>query len=281
MPEKPRVGLLLEHPAAQENQKSVFDHPMWRSFAEEELMGEVSFEMNGRRTILGGNLNLWYLEGATMGALTPRTSGCSVWPMEMVAHVAGALRSWTGLRHREGLLASLTRRLVEGDVDPVRLAKFDVSGWKLHLQRDHLPYRRDCRVCVARASGRPHRKVSHPSAYSLAVDTAGPFRSMGAGGFKYLLVGCYRFPKLPGIGDHQHLEAEEGDPGRAPDDGGDWIFEDEAVDREVDAPAEGDAEAPLGDDEPAKEEHPWTERLRASKSWRGPWSSPQCISFGR
>ena len=84
-------------------------------------MGEVSFEMNGRRTILGGNLNLWHLEGATMGALTPRTSGCSVWPMEMVAHVAGALRSWTGLRQSEGLLASVTRRLVEGDVDPARL----------------------------------------------------------------------------------------------------------------------------------------------------------------
>ena len=158
-----------------------------------------------------------------MGALAPRTPGCSVWPMEMVAHIAGALHSWTGLRHSEGLLASSTRRIVEDEIDPARLAKFDVSGWKLHLQRDHLPYRRHCRICVERASGRPHRKVSHPSAYSLVVDTAGPFRNVGAGGFKYVMVGCFRFPKLPGFGErkHQHSEAAEGDHGRVTDDGGD------------------------------------------------------------
>ena len=104
------------------------------------------------------------------------------------------------------------------------LAKFKVGEWKLHLQNDHLPYRRDCRVCVERASGRPHRRISHPSAYSLAVDLAGPFRSVGAGGYKYLMVGCYRFPRLSGGAKAE----EEGEKvsAAAPDDGGDWILSD-------------------------------------------------------
>ena len=69
MPVKPHVGFLLEHPVAGKGQTSVFDHPMWKHFAEEELMGEISFEMNGRNTTLGGNLDLWHLEGASMGVV--------------------------------------------------------------------------------------------------------------------------------------------------------------------------------------------------------------------
>ena len=163
--------------------------------------------------------------------------------------MAGAVRNWTGLRHSEELLASLTRRRLGREEETAHLAKFDIGEWKLHLQRDHLPYRRDCRVCVERASGRPHRKISHPSAYSLAVDTAGPFRCLGEGGYKYLMVGCYRFPKLAGIGEKKELvevpgEAKE----RVPDDGEDWILDGEPVAPELEAP-EGEEAAVLPEEE--------------------------------
>ncbi|CAE7397602.1 GIP [Symbiodinium sp. CCMP2592] len=270
MPLKPHVGLMLEHPAAQEGQRSIFDHLLWKSFAEEELMGEVKIVMNGRKTVLGSNLNLWHLEGASFGALTPGTPGCSVWPMELVAHVAGALRSWAGLRHREGLLASLTRRLQSPEDAKGGLAKFDVGEWKLHLQRDHLPYRRDCRVCIERASGKPHRKVTHPSAYSLAVDAAGPFRVRGAGGYKYLMVGCYRFPKMAGIGEKKEPAVPDGEIAPGPDDGGDWISDGDPVVPGIGDPMEeGMADVGLEEAKP-EEEHSLDKEVEALRELAKP-----------
>ena len=228
-PVKPHVAFLLEHPGGGERDRGSFFHsPMWKSFSEEELMGEVCCRMNGRPVVLGGNLDLGHLNGASLGALSPGDQWSSVWPMEFVVELAGALQSWKGLRNYEGVLASLIKTVPHEDAEAVlgQLCKFDAASWKLHLQRDHLPYRRDCRVCVERASGRPHRKISHPSAYSLAVDLAGPFRVTGAGGYKYLMVGCYRFPKLPGIMDVAGEDKEEV-AAPVPEDGKDWIITDE------------------------------------------------------
>ena len=238
-PLKPHVGLLIEHPAAEENKESFFDQRAWKDFAHEEMMGEVSCVLNGRPAVLGGNLDLWHLQDTSLGALEAGDPAGSVWPMEFVAHVAGALRSWKGLRNREGLLASLVKRveLASSDVPP-SLCKFNVKEWKLHLQQDHLPYRRDCRVCIERASGKPHRKVAHPSAYSLAVDLAGPFRKDGAGGYKYLMVGCYRFPKLEGVPTTKEGEDLPA-PKSAPDDGADWILDEEEIAIAVDPSERG------------------------------------------
>ena len=228
-PVKPHVAFMLEHPGGGErDQGSFFQSPMWRSFSEEELMGEVCCRMNGRPVVLGGNLDLGHLNGVSFGALSPGDQWSSVWPMEFVVDLAGALQSWKGLRNYEGVLASLVKAIPPEDAEAAldQLCKFDAASWKLHLQRDHLPYRRDCRVCVERASGRPHRKIPHPTAYSLAVDLAGPFRVTGAGGYKYLMVGCYRFPKLPGIADVAVEDKEEA-AGPVPEDGKDWIMIDD------------------------------------------------------
>ena len=232
-PVKPHVGFLLEHPAAQEGKESFFDLPVWKTFSEDQLMTEVLVTMNGRPTILGGNLDLWDLRDESVGALEAKDPGGSVWPLELVAHLAGVLRSWTGLRSRESLLAALTQRTPALE-EPATLCKFNKEEWKLHLQRDHLPYRRDCRVCIERASGKPHRRVTYPTAYSMAVDLAGPFRNAGVGGYKYLMVGCYRFPRLPGLPNtEEHKEVEA--PAVLPGDGGDWLLADgeENIDLEV------------------------------------------------
>ena len=217
--QKPHVGFLLEHPdgGGREDRFSFFETPLWKAFSLEALMGEIRFSMNGRPTVLGGNLDLWHLEGKEIGALSPRDPTGSMWPMELVANVAHALKAWVGLRRRESLLSSLIkgswmRFMEQAHQDPPpcdspgraaeqlgpQLCRFDVAEWRLHLQRDHLPYRRDCRICVERSTGEPHRKVEHPTAYSLSIDTAGPFRAKGRAGHNYLLVACYRFPRLPG-----------------------------------------------------------------------------------
>ena len=208
---KPHVGFLLEHPTStEEATQTFFSSSTWRTFAQEELMGETRCVINGRSTILGGNLDLWHLRDGRFGALEAKDAYSSVWPMELVAHVAGALRSWKGLRNREGLLASLVRVAPRTGEEKVGgLAKFNAEEWRLHLQRDHLPYRRDCRVCVERSTGKPHKRISHPSAYVLSIDTAGPFRHKAMGGYQYLLVACYRFPQLPGVKGED--EASKGD----------------------------------------------------------------------
>ncbi|CAE7778026.1 unnamed protein product [Symbiodinium sp. CCMP2592] len=220
---KPHVGFLLEHPGDPEDGRTaLFQTPLWKMFALDNMMGEVPLWMNEKKVVLGGNLDLWHLRDLKVGS-DARLG--SVWPLELVAHMAFAIRAWVGLRNHEGLLSSLRRSSWLDEGDPKELNKFDVKDWKLHLQRDHLPYRKDCRTCIERASGRPHRRITHPSAYCLSIDTAGPFRNTGAGGYKYLLVGCYRHPKLPGTKPEEEPvefpKPEEVEP--RPDDGEDWL----------------------------------------------------------
>ena len=263
---KPHVGFMLEHPdgGCRDDRISFFSTALWRTFSLEALMGEVRCSMNGRPTVLGGNLDLWHLDGMKLGAFPPGDPLGSIWPMELVANVAHASRAWVGLRRRESLLSSLTRsswmdfmeRAHEGPLpqgrqpDPAEepglsLCRFDVDEWRLHLQRDHLPYRRDCRVCVERSTGKPHRRVEHPTAYSLSIDTAGPFRTKGLDGHKYWLVACYRFPRLPGTKPEDPRETFPEKEGAIPEaaDGGDWLFDDEDPEGEpvlvVDEVAEG------------------------------------------
>ncbi|CAE7275903.1 GIP, partial [Symbiodinium microadriaticum] len=259
-PVKPHVGFMLEHPRSADGddpRHSIFQTLMWKTFADEELMGEVPCVINGRPSVLAGNLDLWHLRDESVGALEAQHPAGSIWPLELVVEIAGAVCSWKGLRNREGLLASLIRVAPPEDFEHVgRLAKFNAGEWKLHLQNDHLPYRRDCRVCVEKASGRPHRRISHPSAYSLAIDLAGPFRNVGAGGYKYLMVGCYRFPKLVGVTKAE--EEAEKLPAKAPDDGDDWLFD------ELEPPAEV-AREEVGEELPPPPEEADDEAERADK----------------
>ncbi|CAE7278448.1 GIP, partial [Symbiodinium microadriaticum] len=231
---KPHVGFLLEHPYTREGGLvSLFQMPLWKMFALDNMMGEVPCVVNERNVVLGGNLNLWHLRDERLGLRESMELG-SVWPFELTTQVVGAIRSWVGLRNHESLLASLMRTSWVQDGETANLNKFNAHDWRLHVQRDHLPYRRDCRECIERASGKPHRKVGHPTPCTLSIDTAGPFRTKGAGGYKYLLVGCYRHPILKGTSPEDEekplVSAEEVKP--PPDDGHDWILEEEEVEPE-------------------------------------------------
>ena len=75
------------------------------------------------------------------------------------------------------------------------------QGWKLHILRDHVPFRRDCEQCVMMmGTGRPHRRVKQKSCYVLSVDVGGPLRATSkdahGSGYKYFLAVSYSRPKF-------------------------------------------------------------------------------------
>ena len=54
--------------------------------------------------------------------------------------------------------------------------KEDVVMWQRHFDAGHVPYRRDCEVCLqALGKDRPRRRLACPESYCLSVDLAGPF----------------------------------------------------------------------------------------------------------
>ena len=101
----------------------------------------------------------------------------------------------------------------------VSVARFPASGqtriyklnseaaWRLHVARNHQPFRRDCSVCVRNsAAGHQHRSTAHPMAYSLSVDVVGPLKGFGRSPdgkfFKYFVIGAFRIPKAEGAEGH-------------------------------------------------------------------------------
>ena len=75
------------------------------------------------------------------------------------------------------------------------------QAWRLHVERDHVPFRKDCEQCVmSLGSGRPHRRTKQKSAYVLSVDIGGPMRATsrdGHGyGYRYFLAASYTKPRF-------------------------------------------------------------------------------------
>ena len=83
------------------------------------------------------------------------------------------------------------------------LRKLDMESWKLHIQNQHRPYRRDCRQCLEQAGiGSPHRRSPGDRAsYCLSLDLVGPFhQGVDVGHNKkkvhYIMVASVAVPKL-------------------------------------------------------------------------------------
>ena len=98
-----------------------------------------------------------------------------------------------------------------------------LNQWKQHFLQDHLPARRDCAQCI-RAQGRskPHRRVQHPSAFTLSIDLSGKMNEgddQSERGCKYLMIGCYTFPvtregaSLLPVPGREHEEEDKPLPG--------------------------------------------------------------------
>ena len=127
-----------------------------------------------------------------------------------------------------------------------------------HLRRDHLPYRRDCRACLAGYfRGHQHRRVAVPDGWTLSIDCVGPIKN-GLSEFgpqvKYALVGVLVVPDI--VGNLKAFFREEGDAPEVP-------LEEDAF---VVEGGEGDDEAGEDEDEAAGEEMAkWEEIVRKEK----------------
>ena len=116
--------------------------------------------------------------------------------------------------------------------------KMKVLSWDEHIQMNHTPFRRDCRVCQeTRQKQNPHRRVGSPLAGVLSLDTAGPYRDGHDLVMKsrYLMVGAFTWlvPKSFTKLQEPEVMVEEGAPevelwrdGRQKEDGEDRDAED-------------------------------------------------------
>ncbi|CAE7730560.1 GIP [Symbiodinium sp. CCMP2456] len=162
-----------------------------------------------------------------------------------------------------GLFDVLVEKFTGGRV--ARLAKMDSdAAWRLHVMRNHTPFRRDCSVCVRNAAtGKQHRATAHPSAYTLSLDVAGPIRGHGLSPdgkhFRYFLVGAFRLPVVEGgLGRDDDLHGH-------PFPEGDFGEDEELSEEDVD-PEEVQVEEEIPDfsgDDLQKEKEQW-ERLKAT-----------------
>ena len=170
---------------------------MWKSFAREAELCEVSFDQGAmgsrsrNRTTLGTNVyslvSLNDVRVADDVDLPERDPGDYIWSSGLVNALVVGLNFW----ERNSRCAP-------------RIRAVSPAQWQKHVANNHADYRRDCATCVmARGSGRQHRRIHHPETYVLTADVAGPLTpgldstSKGTLGknLKYLLVAKYLVPK--------------------------------------------------------------------------------------
>ena len=122
----------------------------------------------------------------------------AAWAPGLVASIMESLKVYLG-HHME-----VAKNQEHGD--EVMCKKMDLESWKAHIQQEHRPFRRDCRVCMTTMGidDRHRRHLGGPSSttqsYCMSVDVVGPFiegydlgmNEMG----KYLLVATVSVPDL-------------------------------------------------------------------------------------
>ncbi|CAE7720268.1 unnamed protein product, partial [Symbiodinium necroappetens] len=132
-----------------------------------------------------------------------------------------------------------------------------------HLRRDHTPFRRDCKACLAGSfRGHAHRRIVAPEAWCLSLDVIGPTRQ-GVDEYlkkiRYALIGTLVVPDMLGkLLQPPDDGADEGG-GVGPLDDDDPICEE--------GPAEdGDDEAPAVEEERSRRElERWKARVEKDK----------------
>ena len=178
-----RVGFALEHPEAPGGD-CLWTTDMWSKFAEVFGMNTVRCS----KGVTGTNMDLH-----SARAVTSTTTSSGTWTDSYIQCLEKAICSWNGFPPGESILCYM----LPGE-SAVRIGKMTPKEWQLHVQRDHLPFRRDCKHCVQASSGRPHRRVKHRSAYVLSADVAGPFRTKGRSTDTNLPGALERYPQVAG-----------------------------------------------------------------------------------
>ena len=195
---------------------SWWSNPMWLSYAAEAGLFEVDFNqgplghVSDKPTTIGTNLpdlrDLQGLTGDPKGPWSGDSKLLAEWAPGFVQAIARALQTWPRYR----------------------LVRMTPADWEQHVANNHIPFRRDCAVCVhGSGTGRRHVGVAHPDVYCMSADVAGPIRVEGRdpesrnhrpATFKYFLTVSYRFPRLKGVKEEPDPTTAEGfeDPALLP-----------------------------------------------------------------
>ena len=184
---KGRTAFALEHPmdvedymneTGPEEYPSIWEWEEVRKFAKGFNMDFIGFEQGAmghqrkKPTMLMSDLrDLRQLEGM-------KASGQVQEEMEKDLQRRMA-QTGTWAEWAPGLVAAMMRAVKDFVVGSVDLRKFSLEDWKQHVRQNHIPYRKDCRLCLEEmGQDLPHRRRKYEkgeSAYVLSVDVAGPF----------------------------------------------------------------------------------------------------------
>ena len=163
----------VEETASGEEAASVWRTPMMKSFIETvEPVGikKVSFDqgafgyLSKSPVTIVGNLDFEFFDEMREAEdiKTRKLDERKPWVMAVRRNVATKLME-------AGVASTKAWSRLESSPDLRRMTA--EQGWRLHVQRDHVPFRKDCEQCVmSLGTGRPHRRTKQKSAYVLSVD---------------------------------------------------------------------------------------------------------------
>ena len=217
-------------------------------------------EVPVKPTSLAANFSLRLPKGRNPGARS-RSEGQKLPSASLSRWVPGLCRA---------IAEACALHLHEGDEEKM---KIKAMTWDQHCQNGHVPFRRDCRVCQEQsAKSKPHRKVKHPLAATLSLDTAGPYpvaqdgrdvaKFIMVGTYTWLLPADYELPEeLVSAEDEDfsevQLQEEKDDEvnGEGQDDPDDQIEQDEVPAEEVEEREDGE-EGQEDEEQGEKKEEP-------------------------
>ena len=261
---------------------SFWSSPEWKKVLQTYNLHVVSFDQGPllhtkrKPTSLGTNMRP---AAELVGCGGPGTESWQEQPQSIL--VSKSWAEWS-----PGLKASLGYMMMEwcseGNITASKkLRKLD-PGFIEHIKQQHVPYRRDCKYCIqGGAKQRAHRRILTPQAWTLSVDTTGPFvraQDEMSKAARYLAVGVLTVPRLiaeslkpeadgepEGEADEEAQDAASEHPDVAADvlEAADWIVD-------VDAELEKEYAAPPKEDAATKEAWTkWSELVEADQAaWK-------------
>ena len=272
---------------------SIFRTQEWQRFQEAHELQMTNFEQGAfghcrpKPTTFAHNINgMEQLDGAKAPEIERSADEWRQLPLQDRMRDSASWAQWAP-GFKAALVEAITRIFEaedgesssEGSDQDVRpalkpLGEVALQRWRKHVLNDHQPMRRDCKVCVEAAGrSRPHRRVTHASAYTLSFDLSGRLKEgkdQWGTKRKYVMVGCYTFPTtmndLPLIGPG-HADLPEDIPLPSMDEMG--LEEGVEVDQEdVELPRIEDDEA-QGEEERSMEDEEAKKTAQTSNdSWR-------------
>ena len=188
-----QVHFALEQPASPQGYMpqtvSFWDTKQWKELKAEFNFEEITFEQKR----MGGPAT----KPTTVAGTLELDAGDDRWTKgKSYAKISNSkdLARWPpGLMHM--MATAIVEQVLHQEV------QIKVLSWQEHLAYNHLPYRRDCRVCQESLQQADlHRRVRNPMGGILSIDVAGPMKpayDQGGGQARWILVGAlsWRVPR--------------------------------------------------------------------------------------